>query len=172
MSEKDRGVHSIRGPKSSDLCPKPKHQIESCMRTFARTIIYICFLVRSFNGEWYWQCGEGNDEDLIATVRAENLVQALASFLAQVAQQISDPRMGSNTTSSASGSEGLGSDGFWMSLALPIVCADPARPEHITHSQTANPKDVFWHIISAGFFGTAKKRKLTYFDVFWRILTD
>ena len=112
ISEKDRGVHSIRGPKSSDLCPKPKHQIESCMRTFARTIIYICFLVRSFNGEWYWQCGEGNDEDLIATVRAENLVQALASFLAQVAQQISDPRMGSNTTSSASGSEGLGSDGF------------------------------------------------------------
>ena len=38
-SEKDRGVHSIRGPKSSDLCPEPKHQNKLCMRISEGKII-------------------------------------------------------------------------------------------------------------------------------------
>ena len=68
--------------------------------------------MQSFNGEGYWLCLEGNDDDLIATVRAENLAQALESFLVLVAQPISDPRKGSNKKSSASRSKGLGPDGL------------------------------------------------------------
>ena len=55
------------------------------------------------------KCVEGNGDDLIATVCAANLVQGLASFLIWVAQPTSDPRMGSDIKSSASGPQGLGS---------------------------------------------------------------
>ena len=49
---------------------------------FGRKPICICSLVQTFKGEWYWQCVEGNGDDLIATVRAENLAQALAAVSA------------------------------------------------------------------------------------------
>ena len=42
------------------------------MRISEGKIIYICFLERSFNLEWYWQCAEGNDDDRSATVRRES----------------------------------------------------------------------------------------------------
>ena len=42
------------------------------MRISEEKIIYSCFPVRYFNAEWYWQCTEGNDDDLSATVRRES----------------------------------------------------------------------------------------------------
>ena len=47
-----------------------------------RKIIHNCSLVQTFNGEWYWQYLKSNNDDLIATVRAENLAQALAAVSA------------------------------------------------------------------------------------------
>ena len=52
---------------------------------FERKTIHICSLAQAFNGSWYWQCLLGNDDDLIATVRAENLAQALAAASANQA---------------------------------------------------------------------------------------